>query len=83
MPKFSTKHKQREKTFSFNSFHGGYNEERNAEFLNRNELSACKNMKFVKVSSDEGQQRVVLKKRQGTTKLSSSAAMQSLDLPER
>ena len=73
MPQFSTKHKNREKTFSFNSFHGGYNEERSASFLNRNELSSCKNMRYVKSSSDEGEQRVVLKKRPGTVRITGGA----------
>lgn len=73
MPQFSTKHKNREQTFSFNSFHGGYSEERSASFLNINELSSCKNMRYVKSSSDEGEQRIVLKKRPGTVRITTGA----------
>ena len=74
MPRFSTKHEQREKVFRFDSFHGGYVEDRGATNLSRSELSDCKNLKYVKKTSDEGREVVTIKKRHGTIKLSNTAS---------
>lgn len=73
MPKFSTKHKGREQTFSFDNFSDGYNEERSASLLSRKELSACRNLKYVLKPDDSGGKRVTLRKRQGTTRISATA----------
>jgi hypothetical protein len=73
MPQFSTKHTKREHTLSFDSFHGGYNEERGATNLSKDELSECKNLKYVKKPNDQGREVVSLKKRHGTVRISNTA----------
>jgi hypothetical protein len=79
MPQFSTKHPKREQIFRFDSFHDGFNEEKTAPFLGSNELSACKNLKYVKSKTSAGE-RVTLKKRQGTTIISNSALPAAADV---
>ena len=67
MPMFSTKHKGREKSFSIKSFHDGYSQEQNPAFMTRNQLSECKNLKYVIKELSDGSKVVTLSKRPGTT----------------
>jgi len=80
MPMFSTKHKGREKSFSIKSFHEGYSQEQNPAFLTINQLSECKNLKYVVKQLSDGSRVVTLSKRPGTTKISSSALPSSADV---
>ncbi len=73
MPVVSTKHKDREQTFSFRNFNGGYNQDIAAPFLAINELSRCKNLKYVSSVDGQGNPVVTLKKRQGTELVSTAA----------
>jgi hypothetical protein len=73
MPKFSTKHKDREQMFRFDRFHDGYTEEVAPAFLSITQLSECQNMKYVLSQSDIGEKKVTVKKRQGTTIISNTA----------
>ena len=72
MPKFDTKHPKREQILRFDSFHDGYNQEKSAPFISRNEISECKNLKYV-ISRSENQKKITLKKRPGTVRISNSA----------
>jgi len=80
MAKFSSKHKKREKSFSMKSFHDGYTQEQNAIFLTRNQLSECKNLKYILKKLTDGTNVVTVAKRPGTTKISSSALTSAADV---
>lgn len=73
MPKYATRHEDREKTFALRNFPDGLNREISAPALPPTTLTKCKNMKYVYNQSIGGEKLVILKKRQGTTKISSSA----------
>lgn len=75
MPKFGTKHGEREKVFSLSNFTGGLNLTKEAEHLPENELSLCRNMKVIK-SGDS----VTYKIRQGTKRLSTTALSGGADV---
>lgn len=80
MAKFNTKHPEREQKFSFNDFSEGLNKEISAMMLPKTALSQCKNMKYAVSKAQDGTQRVVLKKRQGTTKISNTALGSAADV---
>lgn len=79
MPKYATKHKGREDTMRFDSFHDGWNQEKTAAFIGHNELSACSNLKYV-TKKTAGSPRVTVKVRQGTVKISNSALPSAADV---
>jgi len=78
MARFSTKHKDREKTFFIKSFNEGLNEEVGVNFLPISALSKCKNMKYVADKSIDGETIVILSKRQGTQIISNTALASSM-----
>lgn len=85
MAKFSTKHKDREKTFSIRTFSDGLNLEVSPSFLPVTALTKCMNMKYAiekRATSTvlESSNLVVLKKRQGTEVISASALPSSADV---
>lgn len=80
MAKFSTKHKDREKTFFIRSFSEGLNEEISPLFLPLTALSRCNNMKYVHDKTVDGNDIVVLTKRQGTEKISNTALPAGADV---
>lgn len=80
MARFTTKHEDREKTFRFNSFAEGLNQEISAMMLPTTALSRCKNMKYAISRQPDGTNRIVIKKRQGTTKISAAALPSSADV---
>jgi hypothetical protein len=73
MPPFSSKHGKREQSFFIQNFPDGLNQEVAPPFLPLTALSRCKNMKFAFNESLDGKKTVVLKKRQGTEKISATA----------
>ena len=75
MPKASSKHQGREKTFSFAGYKGGWNQDTEAQHLSINELSECMNLKFGLNKDD-----VILNVRQGTTLISNSALPSAADV---
>ena len=74
--KFSSKHKGREKAFGFSGFKGGLNLDTTATSLSVQELSECKNMKYV-ANSEGG---LTIKTRQGTTVISTAALPAAADV---
>lgn len=70
MAKFSTKHGDREKTFSMMNFSGGLNEEIAGHHLPVTSLTQCCNMRYLK----DGDQ-TILAMRQGLTKISKTAGL--------
>jgi hypothetical protein len=80
MPTFSTKHKGRDKSFSIKSFHDGYSQEQNAAFLTQNQLSECKNLKYVIKKLTDGTSVVTLAKRPGTALISGTALSGAADV---
>lgn len=78
--RFGSKHKDREKQFSFSGFEGGLNTDVQATSLAVNQLSQCKNMKYMIGKKEDGTPTVVLKTRQGTTKISSAALSGGADI---
>lgn len=73
MPQFNSRHGKREQTFFLRNFPDGLNKEISAPALPPTTLTKCKNMKYLFNQSVDGQKVVILKKRQGTIKISSSA----------
>jgi hypothetical protein len=80
MARFSTKHHDREKTFFIRSFNDGLNEEVSPLFLPLTALSRCHNMKYSYDKAIDGNDIVVLTKRQGTEKISNSALPSGADV---
>jgi hypothetical protein len=80
MATFSSKHPKREKTFSITSFHEGYTEETLPSFLSVNQLYECHNLKYVLGTNQFGENRVSVRKRQGTTIISNSALPSAADV---
>jgi len=78
MARFSTKHKDREKTFFIKSFNEGLNEEVGVNFLPKSALSKCKNMKYTSDKSIDGETIVILSKRQGTQVITNTAHSASI-----
>jgi hypothetical protein len=70
---FSTRHKGREQVFGFKSFDYGLDKETSPVNLPITALTLCKNMKYKFNSNIAGEKTVVLMKRQGTKKITSSA----------
>jgi len=77
---FSSKHKDQEHTFPLRSFSDGLNEEVSPAFLSATSLSQCMNMKYAVNKSVDGTLQVVLKKRQGTTIISTAALPSAADV---
>lgn len=75
MPRFYTKHPDRQQTFRFSGFDGGYVEDKEAQNIGLNQLSACMNMKYL--LDKDG---VTLTVRQGTTKISNSVLPAAADV---
>jgi hypothetical protein len=75
MPTVNTKHPKREQTFRFSGFDGGYVQDKEAQYLELNQLSECMNLKY---SAEKG--GVILRVRQGTTKISNSALPAAADV---
>lgn len=73
MAKISTRHKGRESAFRFDSFYNGVKTTENAFDPSPNSLTACQNMSYG-IRESNGKQYVFLKKRRGTTKLTTSVA---------
>ena len=75
MPKFKSKHGNREQVFKFSGYDGGYVQDRDAKELTLTELSECMNLKY-------GLQKdgVVLNVRQGTTVISNTALGSAADV---
>ena len=73
MAKFASLHDKREQTFKMRNFPDGLNKEISAPALPPTTLTKCKNMRYVFNQSVDGQKIVLLKKRQGTEKISASA----------
>lgn len=80
MPRFSTKHPERQQTFSFKSFHGGLNTDVQANFLDESELSAASNVKYVHTRDAQGNMNVTLRTRNGTVKISNTALSGGADV---
>jgi hypothetical protein len=80
MAKFSTKHRDRQNTFSFKSFTDGLNTDISALLLPETALSECSNMRYYIEKGADGVSRVILKKRQGTTKISATALPAAADV---
>lgn len=80
MAKISTKHPDRQKTFGFRSFTEGLNTDISPLLLTANALSRCRNMKYAISKEPDGSSRVILKKRQGTVKISSAALSAGADV---
>jgi hypothetical protein len=80
MATFSTKHPKRQQTFSFKSFSEGLNLEVSALMMPNSSLSRCQNMKYAIAKEPDGSSRIVLRKRQGTTKISTSALPSAADV---
>ena len=75
MPRFKSKHGNREQVFKFSGFSGGYVQDRDAKELTLTELSECMNLKYG-LEKDS----VVLNVRQGTTKISTAALPSAADV---
>lgn len=75
MARLSTKHPKREEIFRFLGYAGGYVQDKEAQYLDLNQLSECVNLKFG-VESDS----VILNVRQGTTVISNSALPSAADV---
>jgi len=80
MPIVGTKHPKREYTFSFNNFVDGYTEEVSSAFLTSKELSRCKNLMYVLSQDEEGEDKITMKMRQGTEKISNTALPGAADV---
>ena len=80
MPRFSSKHKDVEKIFDFSNFSEGYTEETSPSFLSPTQLSECQNVKYVLSTNSTGEQKITVKKRQGTTVISNSALPSAADV---
>ncbi|KKK57973.1 hypothetical protein LCGC14_3049110, partial [marine sediment metagenome] len=80
MPIVGTKHPKREYTFSFNNFSDGYTEEVSSAFLTSKELSRCKNLMYVLSQDEEGEDKITMKTRQGTEKISNTALPGAADV---
>ena len=75
MPRFSSKHKETQKTFRFLGFGGGYVQGREAQSLKPDQLSECMNLKY-----GFDKDLVILKVRQGTTKITGTALTSAADV---
>ena len=80
MAKFSTKHENREKTFSIRTFSEGLNQDISPLFLSITALTECMNMRYIASKTIEGTPIVALKIRQGTEKISNSALSSAADV---
>lgn len=73
MAKVSSRHPQRDKTFSFNSFDYGLDKESSPVNLPITALTKAKNVKYKLTKDANGQSIVIIQKRQGTQVISASA----------
>lgn len=73
MARFSTKHGDREKTFSARSFSTGLNQDLSPLFIPLTGFTKCMNMRYVAANTQEGEAVIAMKIRQGTEKISSTA----------
>ena len=80
MPKFATKHPDREKLFQLSNWVGGYTEEVGPSLLGLDQISECRNLMYVVRKNLAGEQQVSLRTRQGTEVVSSGALPASADV---
>jgi hypothetical protein len=80
MPTFKTKHPERQQAFKFSSFNEGLNIDVSPMMLPSTALSRCRNMKYAISKEEDGSSRIILKVRQGTTKISNSALGSATDV---
>ena len=84
MAQWSSKHGKREQTFSIHSFHDGLNEDIAPTGLPLSALTSCRNMKYAMSKfgggNEESQNTVIMKLRQGTTKISHNALPSGADV---
>lgn len=73
MPRISTKHPEREKTFAYNGFPGGYNKEQSDTVIPASQLSRCRNLRYNKSLDAAGNEIVSVSIRRGTTVITSEA----------
>ncbi|MDO8734058.1 MAG: ubiquitin-activating E1 FCCH domain-containing protein, partial [Elusimicrobiota bacterium] len=73
MPQFNTRHGKREQSFFMHTFPDGLNQELAPAFIPNTALSECKNIKYAFNQAPDGQKFVILKKRQGTEALTTTA----------
>lgn len=73
MAKFATRHKDREKYFSFNTFSDGLNQEISPNFLSQTALTRCKNMQYFLSKDAKGETVISVRKRQGTEAITLTA----------
>jgi len=80
MPKFSSKHGDREQLLKIENFQGGYTEEVGSTLMALDNLASCENMLYQLKKNVSGDPIVTAKKRQGTTKISNTALPSSADV---
>jgi hypothetical protein len=73
MAKFSTKHKDRTQDFFIKTFTDGLNQDVSPSFLPTTALTRCKNMRYFMSKAVDGSPVVMVRKRQGTDKISATA----------
>lgn len=73
MAKFSSKHKDRTQDFFIKSFAEGLNQDKSPYFLPTTALSRCKNLLYVGSKGYDGSDAIILRVRQGTEKISTTA----------